>query len=258
MIKSITTLLFAGSLLTGTLQSVGTEGPLKPHLGKPHLDIQPVFRGERFGNIVVTMKGTVVATWGTSHVRAKRSEDGGKTWGAEIVISKPGFQCGGLTVNETNGDIIAFVEDHHPPAPISIYRSSDDGKTWEQLSLGVNNPCPVGIPRTTNVIVDPRDTRTIWAGIEVDGVYKSLDGGDNWVHLPELGPDAFHGDIHGMTIRTGPKPSVHVTSPFGIAISRDEGESWDYSWSYLSGRASRNCVKERDPHVRGHSSTDTP
>ena len=137
MIKSISTFLFVGSLLAGTLQSAEPEGPLKPHLGKPHLDIQPVFRGERFGNIVVTMKGTVVATWGTSHVRAKRSEDGGKTWGAEIVISKPGFQCGGLTVNETNGDIIAFVEDRHPPAPISIYRSSDDGKTWEKIKTNI-------------------------------------------------------------------------------------------------------------------------
>jgi sialidase-1 len=137
MIKSISTLLFAGSLLAGTLQSAETEGPLKPHLGKPHLDIQPAFKGERFGNIVVSMKGTVVASWGTSHVRAKRSEDGGKTWGAEIVISKPGFQCGGLTVNETNGDLIAFVEDRHPPAPISIYRSSDDGKTWKKIETNI-------------------------------------------------------------------------------------------------------------------------
>ena len=47
------------------------EGPLKPHLEKPHMDLQQVFKGERFGNIVVSMKGTVIATWGTSHVRAK-------------------------------------------------------------------------------------------------------------------------------------------------------------------------------------------
>ena len=93
------TLLFAVICLEGKLQAADVEGALKPHLGKPYLDIQPVFKGERFGNIVVSMKGTLVATWGTSHVRAKRSEDGGKTWGPEIVIAKPGFQCGGLTVD---------------------------------------------------------------------------------------------------------------------------------------------------------------
>ena len=66
--------------LIASLRAEGVEGELSPFLGKPSLDIQQVFKGERFGNIVVTMKGTVLATWGTSHVRAKRSEDGGKTW----------------------------------------------------------------------------------------------------------------------------------------------------------------------------------
>jgi photosystem II stability/assembly factor-like uncharacterized protein len=78
------------------------------------------------------------------------------------------------------------------------------------------------------MIVDPRDHRTVWAGIEVDGVYKSLDGGDHWVHLPDLGPDPFHGDIHGMALRVDRHAAVYCTSPFGIATSTDEGESWEY------------------------------
>ena len=53
------------------------------------MDLQQVFKGERFGNIVVSMKGTVIATWGTSHVRAKRSEDGGKTWGPKLSSPSP-------------------------------------------------------------------------------------------------------------------------------------------------------------------------
>ncbi|MEE3180304.1 MAG: sialidase family protein, partial [Planctomycetota bacterium] len=73
-----------------------TEGKLDAFLGEPALELGQVFRGERFPNIVVSMKGTVIATWGTSHVRARRSEDGGKTWGEEIIIQKPGFQCGGV------------------------------------------------------------------------------------------------------------------------------------------------------------------
>ncbi|MED6313827.1 MAG: sialidase family protein [Verrucomicrobiota bacterium] len=137
-----TAILFtvAFSLLTGCrhLQpSSKVEGPLKPHLGESKFDLQPLFSGERFGNVVVSMEGTVIATWGTSHVRARRSEDGGQTWGPEIVIAKPGFQPGGLTVNETNGDIIAFVEDRHPPAPIHVYVSSDDGKTWNKIETNI-------------------------------------------------------------------------------------------------------------------------
>ena len=38
------------------------------------------------------------------------------------------------------------------------FRSHNGGKTWEALSLGVTLPCPIGIPRTTNMIVDPETT----------------------------------------------------------------------------------------------------
>ena len=77
---SIVTLFLVCLTPSGKLSAAEIEGPLKPHLDKPHLDIQQVFKGERFGNIVVSIKGTIIATWGTSHVRACRSEDGGKTW----------------------------------------------------------------------------------------------------------------------------------------------------------------------------------
>ncbi len=109
----------------------------------------------------------------------------------------------------------------------NAFRSRDGGQTWEALDLGVRMPCPIGIPRTTNIIVDPRDARTVWAGIEVDGVYRSLDGGDSWTRLPDLGPDPFHGDIHGMALKPGPNAAIYCTTPFGISTSADEGESWE-------------------------------
>ena len=105
------------------------------------------------------------------------------------------------------------------------------------------------------MIVDPRDHRTIWAGIEVDGIYKSLDGGDTWIHLPDLGSDPFHGDIHDMAIGLGERTTVFATSPYGIASSTDEGESWDWhafpkyrevdEWTYSRGMA----LKADDPTV---------
>ena len=110
------------------------EGEIKTHLGAPNLSLQQIFAGERFPNIVVTPKGTIVATWGTSSLKSRRSTDGGKSWSDVVEIQKPGFQSGGLTVNDKTGEVIVFTEEHHPPAKIHVYISRDEGATFESLA----------------------------------------------------------------------------------------------------------------------------
>jgi sialidase-1 len=107
------------------------EGKRDAFLGDAELTIQPLFMGGRFPNLAVTMKGTILATWGNGPIRSCRSEDGGQTWGDEVTIAKSGIHGGGTTVDEMSGDILVFVEDQHPPAPVIVYRSEDDGRTWQ-------------------------------------------------------------------------------------------------------------------------------
>jgi sialidase-1 len=122
------------------------EDKIDALLGEPRLEMRQVFQGERFPNIVVAVDGTVLATWGSSSVRVRRSEDGGKSWGEEITIAKPGFQGGGLTVDEKRGDILAFVEANHPPAPVSVYRSANHGKTWQVQEVTIEEDCKGNVP----------------------------------------------------------------------------------------------------------------
>jgi len=93
-------------------------------------DVQEIFSSERFPNVVTAMDGSIVAIWGNKSYQARRSEDGGKSWGPIISIATPGFQGGGVIVDEESGDILAFVEESHPIAPLTMYRSKDHGKTW--------------------------------------------------------------------------------------------------------------------------------
>ena len=111
------------------------EGTLESFLGKPQFEVNQVFSNERFPNVVVTTQGTVLATLGRPHVRVRRSEDAGKSWGPEITIAEEGIHGGGTTVDEKSGDVLAFVEDQHPPAPLTVYRSQDDGKTWSPQAI---------------------------------------------------------------------------------------------------------------------------
>ncbi|MDD4107446.1 MAG: sialidase family protein [Prolixibacteraceae bacterium] len=103
--------------------------------GTPFFEVQKIFFDERFPNVVVATDGTVIATWGNKNFSVRRSEDGGKTWGEEIIVANPGFQGGGTTVNENNGEILIFVEEHHPVAPLKVYKSKDHGKTWKETKV---------------------------------------------------------------------------------------------------------------------------
>ena len=115
-------------------------------IGEPAFDRQRLFDDQRYPNIVVTNKGTVIVVWGNSGVAIRRSEDGGKSWGDSIKISEKGYNGGGTIVDTTSGDILVFVEDRQPPAPLTVYRSKDDGKTWKpqdtyiKKDLNGNNP----------------------------------------------------------------------------------------------------------------------
>lgn len=125
------TLALISATVGGCRHANPQEGDITAHLAEAHLDIRPLYDDGRFPNVVVSRKGTVIATWGSRHVRARRSEDGGITWGPEITIANPGFHGGGTTIDERTGDILAFVEAGHPPADLTVHRSRDDGRTWE-------------------------------------------------------------------------------------------------------------------------------
>lgn len=123
------------------------EGDLAPFLTAPQMEKQQIFTGERFPNVVVATDGTVVATWGRNSIRARRSNDGGKTWGPTITIVEPGFHGGGATVDETTGDILVFVQDKHPPAAKFICRSEDHGRTWKKEELLIEKDAHGNVPQ---------------------------------------------------------------------------------------------------------------
>lgn len=110
------------------------EGELAAFMGEPKLEIQQVFNGGRFPNVAVAVDGTVLAV--LDGVKVRRSEDGGKNWGKEILVGK-GFMGGGVTVNESNNTVFAFVSEGHPPSTDIVYASQDHGKSWTQAQVEI-------------------------------------------------------------------------------------------------------------------------
>lgn len=46
--------------------------------------------------------------------------------------------------------------------------------------MDIASACSIGTPFVTSVMVDPADHHTIWVGVEIDGVFRSRDGGESW------------------------------------------------------------------------------
>ena len=103
---------------------------------EPIFDTKQLFYGERMPNVVVAKDGTIVASFGKTEFVVRRSEDGGNTWGPIIKVSQ-GINGGGLTVDEQSGDIIAFIEEEHPPSKLKIFRSNDNGKSWKSSQIKI-------------------------------------------------------------------------------------------------------------------------
>lgn len=127
----------------------GTDQHDPDNKSKPFFEIRE--EEVRVGTMAVAFDGTVLLfkdDQGKRIILVKRSRDGGKTWGYEIVVGKmvkvdgdmsddgryrgPSVgwaDLGNVIVDENTGDIMVFASSLKP-AQI-LYRSRDHGKTWK-------------------------------------------------------------------------------------------------------------------------------
>ena len=141
---------------------------------------------------------------GTDDGRLWRTRDGGKNWEdirkdplpvrwiSRIVASKYDFATVYVTQTGRRDD----------DAAVYIWRSSDFGSTWEDISANV----PAG---PVNVIrEDPEDKNILYLGTDV-GVYVSKDAGKSWEVLGDL-PCTY---VHDLAIH--PRENVIIVATHG-------------------------------------------
>ncbi len=227
------------------------EGELAPFMGEPKLEEQQVFKGGRFPNVTVAVDGTILAFW--NGVKVRRSEDGGKSWGKEILVGK-GFMGGGVTVNESNSVVFAFVSAGHPPSADTVYKSEDHGKSWAVAKVEIKPDSKGNKPemhmnehgitlrhgKHKGRLIRPSryygktNDSTEWPTHYTSAIYSD-DGGKTWLTsepFPENGTgeatiaELSNGQIYYNSRRhwapKGKDPRRRWTS-----FSKDGGETWD-------------------------------
>lgn len=147
-----------------------------------------------------------------------RSEDGGESF-ARLPSAMDGIEVWKIAFDPSDPQRI-FAGTR----PAALFRSTDGGAHWQRLPAEIAKECPnVRVPRVTALAVDPKDPRTVWAGIEVDGVRLSRDGGDSWKRVLGGLDDP---DIHDIAAGLDGGDTVLTSTPREIFASRDNGETW--------------------------------
>ncbi len=220
------------------------EGKLESFLGEAKLDMQQVHKGGRFPNIVVAVDGTVLAIWGG--VKVRRSEDGGKTWGPQIMVGNS-FMGGGAIVNETNGEILVFVEEHHPPAPLTVYRSKDHGKTWAAMDVVIKPDTNGNVPsmHMNEAGITLRHGKHAGRIIRAARHYAGRNHRSNW---PKHYTTAIYSDDGGKTWNTS-KPFAEMGTGEAAVAELSDGRLYYNSrahWNKNKPPLRRRCAWSAD------------
>ena len=107
----------------------------------------------------------------------------------------------------------------------ALYRSEDHGQTWRQLDVAIAEICSnQAQSRFTQILLDPADPLLGWAGVELDTVWRTTDGGKTW-HRTKKGLASE--DIHGLAVTNNSSRRVFAATDRGLHISDDDGENWE-------------------------------
>src|SRR5579885_270959 len=163
-----------------------------------------------------------------------RSTDGADSW-QRVVSPADGLQVWSLLLLPHAPETLLVGT-----CPPRLFRSGDGGRTWAEAEARIQQGCPrILHTRVTTLAADPADPESVWAGVEIDGLYRSRDGGKTW---RPMGTGLSSRDIHGLAF--GPGRRVLATTNNDLNLSDDGGETWrpagigrSLPWSYCRGIA---------------------
>jgi hypothetical protein len=168
-----------------------------------------------------------------------RSLDQGLRW-TRLVKPAPGEQMWSVLIHPGNHRTILTGT-----APLGLYRSDDGGDKWRRMPRPAIAERMVGAfpSRIMRMSIAPSRPDEIWAGMEVNGAMRSIDGGESWrdcsdalvrlsrqPHLESaiLTTDKSEGmlDVHAICVSPAAPGTAFLALRMGLFRSDDGGTTW--------------------------------
>lgn len=169
-----------------------------------------------------------------------RSDDGGESWtdcSADLIklSEQPHLKSKIISDTFAEGMLDSHAITISPADPehvllavrMGLFRSADEGKTWQDMEIGRFSPTTYG----RDIKASPQEPGTLYAALSVaaashdGGVYRSQDAGKTWSRFDKV---QVHGTIMSVALHPRDAQQVYIGARYEGEIfgTVDGGQTW--------------------------------
>ena len=132
--------------------------------------------------------------------------------------------------------------------PANLFRSTDAGANWSPTQapqIVAYSQVNMGPTRVTQILFDPVNPGTVWASVEIGGIFRSTDRGQTWTMLDR---GLVSADVHGLAVtrKANGASVIFATTNRGLHRSEDGGAHWQFQSLPLPWQYTRTIVARAD------------
>jgi len=143
-----------------------------------------------------------------------RSSDCNRSWTQIYFDNDPTTQINALAVDFYNPLRVYFGNSRG-----DIGRSADRGDHWVTVLRTGSN--------INQIVLSPADSRKVFVTTVGEGLYRSLDAGDNWTPLKDKMTEFKNSfNIVALTAAPGSDGLLFAATAYGLLKSTDSGDAW--------------------------------
>ena len=207
-------------------------------------NVGPANMSGRITSIDVVTNNPKIIYVGAASGGVWKSENGGSAW-APVFDDQPTQNIGAVAIQQSNPEVIwVGTGEGNPRNSMSlgagIFKSTDGGASWRFMGLKATKTIH-------RIIIDPNDHNTVYVGAMGDpftenehrGLYKTIDGGENWIKILYSNTSSGIADL--VMDKSNPKKIFaalyeHHRTPYsfvsggkgsGLYVSEDAGGTWN-------------------------------